>query len=142
MSFVRIKAVQPLTGHRLRLTLSNGAVVERDVSQYLVGPVFDAIRSDPAVFAQVYVDHGTVVWPGDVDLCPDVLISGESPPAKGGCGIVTPAQLLEIESQRPGPTKSSGHCSSTGLPFQTGGSPPRVCHQSTSRHHRRVSCAR
>jgi hypothetical protein len=77
MSLIRIKQVVPLSGHRLRLTLSNGEVVERDVDKYLVGPVFEAIRTDPAVFAQARVDHGTVVWPGEVDLCPDVLISGE-----------------------------------------------------------------
>jgi hypothetical protein len=81
MTLIRIKQVEPLPGHRLRLTLSNGEVVERDVGKYLVGPVFDAIRTDPAVFAQVRVEHGTVVWPGDVDLCPDVLI-GDGMPAE------------------------------------------------------------
>jgi hypothetical protein len=80
MTLVRIKQVVPLPGHRLRLTLSNGAVVERGVGKYLVGPVFDTIRTDPAVFAQVRVDHGTVVWPGEVDLCPDVLIHDGPPP--------------------------------------------------------------
>jgi hypothetical protein len=80
MNLVRIKQVVPLEGHRLRLTLSNGEIVERDVGKYLVGPVFEAVRSDPAVFAQVRVDHGTVVWPGELDLCPDVLIGGGLPP--------------------------------------------------------------
>src|SRR4051812_10419935 len=79
MTLVRIKRVEALSGYRLRLTLSNGEVVERDVNKYLVGPVFEAIRTDPATFAQVRVDHGTVVWPGEVDLCPDVLIYGRSP---------------------------------------------------------------
>jgi hypothetical protein len=79
MSFLRIKKVVPLPEYRLRLTLSDGSVIERDVSKYLVGPVFDAIRTDPSVFAQVRVDHGTAVWPGEVDLCPDVLIHDGSP---------------------------------------------------------------
>jgi hypothetical protein len=83
MALVRIKQVEPLPGHRLRLTLSDGAVVERSVDKYLVGPVFDAIRTDPAVFAQVRGDHGTVVWPGEVDLCPDVLIHDGPPPDDG-----------------------------------------------------------
>jgi hypothetical protein len=74
MTLIRIKQVEPLPGHWLRLTLTNGTVIERDVDKYLVGPVFDSIRSDPNVFAQVRVDHGTVVWPGEIDLCPDVLI--------------------------------------------------------------------
>jgi hypothetical protein len=34
------------------------------------------------VFAQVRVDHGTVVWPGEIDLCPDVLIHDGSPAGK------------------------------------------------------------
>lgn len=82
MALLRIKQVAPLAGHRLRLTLTNGTVVDRDVSPYLVGPVFDLIRSDPALFAQVRVDHGTLVWPGDIDLCPDVLIHDGPPPAE------------------------------------------------------------
>jgi hypothetical protein len=36
--------------------------------------VFAPLR-DPALFAQVYVDHeaGTIVWPNDVDVDPDTL---------------------------------------------------------------------
>ena len=78
----RISHVEPLGGHKLRLTLTTGDVIERDVSKYLVGPVFEAIRTDPAKFAQVRVDHGTLVWPGDVDLCPDVVIHGGPPKAE------------------------------------------------------------
>jgi hypothetical protein len=80
MALVRIKEVKPLTEHRLQLTLSDGKIIERDVSKYLVGPVFEAIRTNPDVFAQARVDHGTVVWPGEVDLCPDVLIYDGAPP--------------------------------------------------------------
>jgi hypothetical protein len=79
MSLLRIKEVVPLPGQRLRLTLTDDSVIERDVSKYLVGPVFEAIRRDPEVFARARVDHGTVVWPGDVDLCPDVLIHDGAP---------------------------------------------------------------
>jgi hypothetical protein len=74
MHLIRIKKVEALRGHRLRLTLTDGTVLERDIEKYLVGPVFEKIRTDASVFAQVRVDHGTVVWPGNVDLCPDVLI--------------------------------------------------------------------
>ena len=34
--------------------------------------VFAALR-DPKLFAQVYVDHGAVAWPGDIDLAPDAM---------------------------------------------------------------------
>lgn len=79
MSMVRIKEAVPLNGQRLRLTLTDGRTLERDVGPLMVGPVFESIRNDPAIFKQVRVEHGTVVWPGDVDLCPDVLI-GDGPP--------------------------------------------------------------
>jgi Protein of unknown function (DUF2442) len=34
--------------------------------------VFAPLR-DPAVFNQVFVDHGAVAWPGDVDFAPDAM---------------------------------------------------------------------
>ena len=36
---LRIKEAYPIGGYRLRLTLSDGAIVERDVGGLLVGPV-------------------------------------------------------------------------------------------------------
>jgi hypothetical protein len=80
MSLVRIRHVEPMSGHRLRLSLTDGRVIERDVELLFVGPVFEPIRNDPSLFAQARVEHGTVVWPGDVDLDPDVLIWGGPPP--------------------------------------------------------------
>jgi len=82
MALIRIQKVEPLSAYRLRLTLTTGDVIERDVSKFLVGPVFEGIRSDPAQFAAVRCDHGTVVWPGEIDLCPDVLIHGGPPPVE------------------------------------------------------------
>ena len=80
MSLVRIKQAVPLNGFRLRLTLTDDRTLERDVAGLLIGPVFESIRRDPALFRQVRVEHGTVVWPGDIDLCPDVLIWNGPPP--------------------------------------------------------------
>lgn len=36
--------------------------------------VFEALR-DPSRFAQAFVDHGAVAWPGDLDLAPDAMYS-------------------------------------------------------------------
>ncbi len=80
MSLVRILDVAPLEGFCLRLTLTDGRRIERDVSSLLVGPIFDPIRADPDLFCQVRVESGTVVWPNGADLCPDVLIWGGPPP--------------------------------------------------------------
>jgi Protein of unknown function (DUF2442) len=79
-SLVRIKQAVALDGFRLRLTLTDDRTLERDVAGLLIGPVFESIRRDPALFRQVKVEHGTVVWPGDIDLCPDVVIWNGPPP--------------------------------------------------------------
>lgn len=31
--------------------------------------------ADPSLFAQVFVEHGAVTWPGEVDLAPDAMHS-------------------------------------------------------------------
>jgi hypothetical protein len=78
---VRIRTVEPRPGHRLRLGLTDGRTIERDLSADLWGPMFEPLR-DPAFFAQVRVDDtwGTVVLPNGADLDPDVLIWGGPPP--------------------------------------------------------------
>ena len=67
---LRIRNAEAIGGFRLRLTLTDGTVIERDVAPLLRGPVFERIRSNPAEFASVTVEVGTVVWPGGADLCP------------------------------------------------------------------------
>jgi hypothetical protein len=81
MSLVRIAAAVPLEGWRVHLTLTDGRVIERDLLPLLAGPVFDTIRCDPARFAELQVQAGTLTWPNGADLCPDVLIWGGLPPA-------------------------------------------------------------
>jgi Protein of unknown function (DUF2442) len=81
MGLLRISRVEALPGSRLRLTLTDGAVIERDVAPLLHGPVFERIASDPAEFAKVRAEGGTVAWPNGADLCPDVLIWNGPPPA-------------------------------------------------------------
>ncbi|MBI1735711.1 MAG: DUF2442 domain-containing protein [Candidatus Rokubacteria bacterium] len=76
----RVRDVVALDGFRLRLTLSDGDVVERDVSALLTGPRFGPLRDDDALFRAVRVEGGTVAWPNGADICPDVLIWGGPPP--------------------------------------------------------------
>ena len=80
MSLLRIRAVKVLEDFKLRLTLTDGSIIERDVSKLLIGPIFEIIRKDPAAFATARVEGGTVVWPNGADLCPDVLIWRGAPP--------------------------------------------------------------
>lgn len=73
-----ITHVEVLQNHVVRLRFADGTEKDIDLDPYLHGPVFAAIRSDPAVFASVRVDEdaGTIVWPNGADLAPDVLYEG------------------------------------------------------------------
>lgn len=83
---IRIRGVEPLDGFRVRLSLSDGSKRELDLEPYLNGPVFEPLRTDPALFRAVRVDEelGTIVWPNGADIDPDVLIHGRTPAALEG----------------------------------------------------------
>ena len=68
-----------LPPYGLRLVFDDGLVREVDLAGELRGSVFEPLK-DPAFFAQVEVDHGTVVWPNGLDLDPAVL-HGDAEPA-------------------------------------------------------------
>ena len=78
---LRVRAVTPLDGRSVRLTLSDGSEVERDLTDLLDGPVFVRIAADDDVFRRVRAIDGTLVWPGDVDIAPETLIWDGPTPA-------------------------------------------------------------
>lgn len=60
--------------HTVRVVFADGEVRDVDITPLLDTPAFAPLR-DPAVFEQVRVDKetGSIAWPGDVDLDPDVI---------------------------------------------------------------------
>lgn len=72
---VRIRKVEHVRDYLVRLTFTDGTVAEVDLELLIWGPVFEPHRSDPEFFRQVYVDEvaGTIAWPNETDLDPDVL---------------------------------------------------------------------
>jgi hypothetical protein len=78
---VRIAAVTPLNGFRVRVEFTDGSEREVDLEPYLRGPIFESPRRDPALFASVRVDPElrTLVWPNGADIDPDVLYHGRRP---------------------------------------------------------------
>jgi hypothetical protein len=78
---LRIKSAQALERRLLRLTLTDGSSVERDVQDLLWGPIFDRLRVDDELFRRVRARHGTVAWPGGLDLAPETLIWDGPEPA-------------------------------------------------------------
>jgi hypothetical protein len=80
-----VTEVEPLEGHRIRATFSDGAVKDIDLGDLLsAGGVFKPIYERREIFEQVRVnpESRTVEWPGEVDLDPEVLY-GRFEPASG-----------------------------------------------------------
>lgn len=76
---VRIRKVKALDGFKAHFTFTDGTQREIDLDKYIQGSVFEPIRNDPKLFRAMYVDGGTIAWPGEVDIDPDTLYFGDSP---------------------------------------------------------------
>lgn len=70
-----VTAVQVLHDFVVGVTFDDGTVGEVDLLPHLWGPVFEPLRADPTLFAQVRVDQeeGTIVWPNGADVAPEML---------------------------------------------------------------------
>jgi hypothetical protein len=75
MAAVHIQSINPLQGHCLRLTLTDGSMIERDIAALMGGPLFTPILLDPSLFRAASVEGDTVVWPNGAHLGLDELIS-------------------------------------------------------------------
>ena len=95
---LRVRAVSPLADRSVRLTLTDGSVVVRDLTDLLNGPVFAPIAVNDDLFRKVRAHDGTLVWPGDVDLAPETLIwDGPDPKPSDGR---RPASMLRPQIPR------------------------------------------
>jgi len=54
------------------LEFEDGTQKEIDLEPHLHSPIFEPIRSDPAVFRSVKVEGGTIAWDNGADIDPDV----------------------------------------------------------------------
>jgi len=76
--FPRVEKVRYLSGYRLEIQFTDGVTGELDLRQRIVGRggVFARLEN-LEFFKQVTVEPeaGTLIWPNEVDLCPDVLYS-------------------------------------------------------------------
>lgn len=71
----RVVYVTALEGFRLRVGFVDGLEGVVDMSALVHSPsagVF-AQLANPADFAEVFVEHGAVTWPGELDLAPDAM---------------------------------------------------------------------
>lgn len=71
-SFAHVAEVEVIGPHSLRLTFDDGIVGDVDFADEDWQGVLAPLR-DPAMFAQVTVELGTLVWPGGLDVAPEPL---------------------------------------------------------------------
>jgi hypothetical protein len=86
-------AVIPRPEYTVRIVFADGEVRDVDISPLLDTPAFSALR-DPGMFGQVKVDEqtGTIAWPGDVDLDPDVIYAAvDLGPNKARIRVLAPS---------------------------------------------------
>ena len=68
----RAKKVKVVSGYKIEVEFDNGEVRIFDVSPLLNLPVYQPLKNR-SYFEKVYVDHGIVQWPNEVDISPDTL---------------------------------------------------------------------
>jgi len=89
-------------GYSVILKLSDGSCVERDFS-LVRGPALNRIRHRDGLDSRVRVQHGALVWPGEIDFELDLILWGW-PKSRGrrplrralvGCyGTLAPAPIV------------------------------------------------
>ena len=74
--------VRPEPNHRLFVRFEDGLSGHIQLSQAqmtgALAPLLDA-----QFFSQVFIDHGAVAWPGEIDLAPDAMhqqVAAQQPP--------------------------------------------------------------
>lgn len=72
---ITVTSAEPLRDFVVRLGFSDGSLHEVDLKDVLWGPVFQPLKDDPKLFRKLRVDRqlGTIVWPNEADLAPEVL---------------------------------------------------------------------
>jgi hypothetical protein len=70
---VRIQKATPQREFYMFLEFEDGTMQEVDLEPFLHGPIFEPTRQDRAVFQDVHIEGGTIAWPNDADIDPDVL---------------------------------------------------------------------
>lgn len=81
VDMLTIQRAEPLDDYWVRLVLSDGSTIERNVRDLLRGPVFESVRADYDRFRRLRARGGTVEWPGRLDLDTEVLIWNGPAPA-------------------------------------------------------------
>lgn len=71
-SLLDVTKVVVRSGYNLELEFENGELRMFDMSPYMNRKPFVRLK-DSAVFKCAFIDYGTVVWPGNIDIAPETL---------------------------------------------------------------------
>jgi hypothetical protein len=80
-NLIRVRSASIIKDQIVHLEFEDGRVKEIDLFPLMRGPIFEELLSEPELFKQVMVHHGTLVWPNGADIDPDVLYYGLTPAA-------------------------------------------------------------
>ena len=70
--------VEAKPDYKLLLEFENGEKRVFDMSPYMDKKPFVQLKGSP-LFAKAFVDCGTVVWPGNIDIAPETLYDRSRP---------------------------------------------------------------
>lgn len=70
--------VEPGPNYTLYLEFENGEKRIFDMSPYMEKKPFIPLKDSP-LFGKAFVDYGTVVWPGNIDIAPETLYDRSCP---------------------------------------------------------------
>jgi hypothetical protein len=82
-----VTAVEATGPSTLRVTHHDGTCAEHDLAPLITQGGIFAQLSDPTLFKRVYVDHGAVAWPTQLDLGGDTLHDHARGAYPGGCWL-------------------------------------------------------
>ncbi len=74
----RVVSVIPNDNYELLIMFDNGEQRKFDAKQLLSMKVFSPLKNK-AFFNTVKAEFGTIVWPHDIDYCPDTLYAQSVP---------------------------------------------------------------
>lgn len=76
-TYRRVVKAEHAGGLNVAVTFEGGVRGVFDFSPFAEHPCYRALKA-PGVFACVRADHGTLSWPGEIDISPEAVWCGSS----------------------------------------------------------------
>ena len=74
-NYQRTVKATPAGGWNVAVTFEDGSKGTFDFSPFVDYPCYAPIR-EKGVFERVVADHGTLMWPGEIDIAPEAVWAG------------------------------------------------------------------